>query len=548
MLDELGRPTRRGRGLLVGGLVAGIALCWVLITPPGAGADEPSHLVRAGALARGDLDGVDVAAPRFEEVVLPGSFEGFELPGTYAVPDPLCYAFRPLVSVGCAAETGGSDAVRTLPSSADEYPIWGHLPSGLLSRLPGLAPIWWARVGGAGIATALVASALWLTRDRPLGSAGILVALTPMAWGMFAVVNPSAIAIAGAVALWTALLFAGAQPVASAGWLTALGWAALALPRRDGLIWACAALVVALGQNGPTAAEWWRSLGVGPRTVIVASTMVTIGWGITSDSRVSQLVVLAPLIVGAAEVVRWWWRTRAPTTGARVVTVFVVVAIGIVAAAVVVTSRPGGWDGDLADRVVDETGNNLIEALGVLGWLDTWQPAASYVLAVGTVGLLGAASLLEGIAALRWACALLLGTIAASWIFELYGGDTRGLYWQGRYSLPLLAGVPLLLGGARVPPAVAARVARVAGCVALVVVNVAAWAAARRWGVGTQGSLMPWDWDTIHSPVAPIVVLTGLAVLSAGLAAALWRTDESPDSNLGGSETERVAVAVSSRD
>src|SRR5918994_1772552 len=103
MLDELSRPTRRGRGLLLGGLVAGIGLCWVLITPPGAGADEPSHLVRAGALARGHLDGVDVDAPRFEEVVLPGSFEGFELPGTYAMPDPLCYAFRPLVPVDCAA-------------------------------------------------------------------------------------------------------------------------------------------------------------------------------------------------------------------------------------------------------------------------------------------------------------------------------------------------------------------------------------------------------------------------------------------------------------
>ena len=34
---------------------------------------------------------------------------------------------------------------------------------------------------------------------------------------------------------------------------------------------------------------------------------------------------------------------------------------------------------------------------------------------------------------------------------------------------------------------------------------------------------MPWDWDTIHSPVPPIVVLAALAVLSAGLAATLWR-------------------------
>ena len=35
--------------------------------------------------------------------------------------------------------------------------------------------------------------------------------------------------------------------------------------------------------------------------------------------------------------------------------------------------------------------------------------------------------------------------------------------------------------------------------------------------------MMPWDWDTIHSPLPPIVVLAALAALSAGLAATLWR-------------------------
>ena len=88
----------------------------------------------------------------------------------------------------------------------------------------------------------------------------------------------------------------------------------------------------------------------------------------------------------------------------------------------------------------------------------------------------------------------------------------------------MLAGIPLLLGTAQVPAAVAARVARCAGCVALVVVNVAAWAAARRWGVGTHGSLMPWNWDTTHTPVPPIVVLAALAALSIALVAALWTT------------------------
>ena len=81
----------------------------------------------------------------------------------------------------------------------------------------------------------------------------------------------------------------------------------------------------------------------------------------------------------------------------------------------------------------------------------------------------------------------------------------------------------MLLGRARVPAIVASRVACCAGGIALVVLNVAAWAVARRWGVGIDGSMMPWDWDTIHTPLPPVVVLAALAALSAGLAVTLWR-------------------------
>ena len=158
--------------------------------------------------------------------------------------------------------------------------------------------------------------------------------------------------------------------VSSAAWLTAFGWAALALPRRDGLIWACVALVVALGHGGRTAAEWWRSLGVGPRIVVAASTVDHRGMGRhqrleslpvrrrrpadrrrrrggaldvagAGDDRAARLVMLAA-----------WRRSAAPPS------------------AVVLTRRPGGWDSDLATRIVGETGYNFIEAIGRLGWLD----------------------------------------------------------------------------------------------------------------------------------------------------------------------------------
>jgi hypothetical protein len=350
----------------------------------------------------------------------------------------------------------------------------------------------------------------------------VLVALTPMAWGSFAVVTPSAIAIGGAIALWTGLLFADAASPRHARWLVALGWAALVLPRRDGLVWACIALVVALGQSGRTFAQWWRWLRPAQSVVIVASALAVIAWGVTSGSRVTRLVAVAPLLVVAAEAVRWSWR-RTQTAVARAALIAAVSAVAVVGTAVVVARRPGGWDRELATRVVGETGNNLIEAIGVLGWLDAPPPAGALALAVAAVGVLGAASLVAGPTQMRWAGILLLVTIASSWVFELYEGNVSGTYWQGRYSLPLLVGIPLLLAASPLPAAVAARAASCAGTIALVVVNVAAWAAARRWAVGTGGSLLPWDWDTFDSPAPPALLLVALAALSAGLLATLWR-------------------------
>ena len=239
-------------------IVGGIALCWILLTPPGAGADdqasscEPAHWPAA------------ISIPTQSRLT---ARHGFDLPASYALPDPACYAFHPAIPADCAAEPSGSAPTVALRSTADEYPIWGHLPGGLLSRIPGMQPIWWARLGGAAVPAALVGAALWLASPRrPLAAAAILLALTPMAWGVFAVVNPSAMAIGGAVALWAGLLYASGPPSSAMAWLTACGWAALALPRRDGLIWACIALAIALGRAGRTFAQWWRRSASGPKS------------------------------------------------------------------------------------------------------------------------------------------------------------------------------------------------------------------------------------------------------------------------------------------
>jgi hypothetical protein len=498
--------------------VAGVALCWILLVPPGGGPDESSHLVRSGAVARGDLQGRDLG----------NSLEGFELPDSYLLPDAACYAIiHPDVPVACAAIPVRSGTTIELATTADEYPIWGHLPVGLASRLPGPDPIWWARIAGGAVAALLVGWSLCVVgTGRSVVRAGVLLATTPMAWFTFAVVNPSSMAISGAIALWVGLLFAAdARPSSHAGWLTACGWVALALPRRDGLIWACIALVVAGRATGQTTRSMWRALPVTARLLIALSTVATVVWGLTNDSRVSKMVAFAPLIVVAAEVIRSQW-DRAATSVIRRRGIGAIALSGSALAGLAVAGgRPGGWDSDLTQRIVGETGYHLIEAVGVLGWLDTSLPELALAAWFVALGVLAASSVFDSFVHIRLAAFLVSIAIITSWAFELFNGDTSGTYWQGRYSLPLLVGVPMLLARSPMRGDVDRRVGRTVGITALAVMNVAAWSTARRFGVGTSGSLAPWDWDTPFAPIYPLIVLVVLAALSAGLAAILFRDD-----------------------
>lgn len=494
--------------------VAGVVLSWVLLMPPGSGPDEQSHLTRAGAVVRGELDDAGT----------------FLLPDDYRLPEPGCYAFQPAVPVTCAAlpERTGDDVL--LVSSAGEYAVWGHLVVGLPTLLPVLEPVWWARLAGGALAAAAVVAALSVAGRRAHGLVGasFLFALTPMAWSTFGTVNPSSLATAGAVALWAGLT---APPSRRVDWIAAVGWAMLALPRRDGLIWAFLALAVALAATDRSALAWWRALGLGPRVVMGLSTAAAIAYGATSGSRSSQMVVLAPLIVVGGEALAVAMR-RAPDRVARLavaVTAAVVVAIATLA---LLTRRPGGWSTDIALAVVGQTDDNLVEAIGVLGWLDTPVPWVVVFAWLALLGLLVAPALTGELRRLAAPVVLLVATAASSWVFELFNGGATGTYWQGRYSLPPLIGVPVLLAIAverdadrsAVVLRLGRRVATTLVVGAAVIVNVAAWAAARRFGVGTTGSHLPWRWDTPLQPVPPVLVLALLAVSSAALVHLWWRS------------------------
>ena len=507
-------------------LVGGIVVSWLLIVPPGAQPDEHSHLVRSGALV--------LQAERTDDY--------YALPDRYLMTDPGCYAFDPFAPATCATplEHTGQDLL--LLTRADDYPPGGHGLTGAATLLPGLDPVWWARLVAGAVATAFLTAAfvLALRRSRLLGGA-LLLALTPMAWSSLPSANPSTYAIAGATALWVALLVTdlgdrvghgvgdavGERIPAGTAWLIAASWSSLVMSRRDGLVWACLIVLGIAIHRRFSLVDLARRLGAGPSVVAGLATLVTLAWGVTSDSRTSQLVVVAPIVVIVVELIRSRVDTVPPEARWWLAAIGAVAAL--VAWPVLVSTRSKGWDTDLVVTIVNQTDDNLVEAIGRLGWLDAPIPAFAVYAWLVAIGGAAAYALIANTRGLLAGGVLVFVAAVSSWTFELLQNNDSGTYWQGRYSLPLLVGLPLLLVLGRDDPAVdttagdgtverfGQRLTVWMGVTGLVVLNLGAWAAARRWGVGLDGSYLPWRWETSLQPVAPVVPLALLAASTVGL-------------------------------
>ena len=164
------------------------------------------------------------------------------------------------------------------------------------------------------------------------------------------------------------------------------------------------------------------------------------------------------------------------------------------------------------------TGEDILEAVGHLGWLDTPLPATLVYAWMVTLGLLAAAALVQGATRLLVGSAAILGVaIVTSWTLTMLQDQPLSTYWQGRYYLPLLVGIPALLGTARIDRDAARRIGQFVLVVGLVAANVALGAAVRRWAVGVTGTLLPWEWDTYDTFLPPIVLLAGHVAASVGV-------------------------------
>jgi hypothetical protein len=181
-------------------------------------------------------------------------------------------------------------------------------------------------------------------------------------------------------------------------------------------------------------------------------------------------------------------------------------------------------DQGIADLVRTSFGNtmqDLSQMVGVFGWVDTHPPALTPVVWALAIGALAALVLvLSGPRFVRALVVTLVAVLVLPVVIESLGADRAGFIWQGRYTLPLAVGLPLLmgigLGSAETLVPFGRRFAWVV-VAALVAAQVVAFAqAARRYAVGAKGTLWFFTEARWEPPVPALLLVLVYAVAVAG--------------------------------
>ncbi|MBF0686348.1 MAG: DUF2142 domain-containing protein [Cellulomonas sp.] len=481
------------RWTAVGALVVALGMCWSLGTPLMSSPDEPSHVVRAAGVVRGQVTLPD-AEPDPGAGAEPGVAGVVLLPADYAasVLLPNCFAFQPDVPAACQQDLPESgDAIETRTYAAQYPPLYYALVGWPSLFLPAEAGIMAMRLVSALVSGLLLTWGLFrLTRvtGNRAGPWGAAIALTPMCFFLGATVNPAGLEIAAAFAFWCACLgiVLSRGPVTTGALTQAVVTGALLVNSRSSApLWALAVVVVAL-VAAPRGR--WREVVRHPRF---------------------RWFVAATLAACAAAVA---WLVTHPS---------------------VVTTRdqyPGFADPRTTVlSVVGKTSEYLLNMIGDYGWLDAPSPPATFI---AWYAMLGAVLLVAFSAAraprLRRALLLLVvGTAAAPLVLQVPTAADTGLIWQGRYALPLAVGVPLLAAlvadGTGTPERdLLRRLARGTLPVVLVGHVAAFYWASRRYAEGLAGEVLTLEprWS---SPIGFLTGTLAYAVLAAVLAWLAWR-------------------------
>ncbi|MEK7422235.1 MAG: DUF2142 domain-containing protein [Actinomycetota bacterium] len=449
------------------GVLFALLLTWNMATPLFASPDEPAHLYKAYGTAHGEMLGTPIPDQ-------PSNIRLFDVPDTMGQPNVMCYFFVPEQPADCA--TGSSSAG---VSAAAVYP-----------------PFWYAIVGGgarvidsdgqrvyravaAALCAALIAAAFAFARRSSAArlSPLLLLALPPMTLFLAGTVNPNGFEVAAFLLLWTLCLHISHRRATSwqSGMLVGLLLATVLLSRFASLIWVAGGVVVVIalvGWNGARRFLTTRFLlpAVGSTVAAVVALFV---WSVYAGAEATDERIASD-----------WTRSHVFT------------------------------------YTVKRLPEYARQMIGVLGWLDTRMPLVTYG-AFATITIVAVAGVITSRnRRLQLAtAAVFVGLLTAPVLLNMVSARKAGLIWQGRYALPLFAGLGVLgmigwhetseRGATRLVPTVRLGVALL-----FVVAEVAGfWQTLRRFTVGSSGKIWldgPLAWNP---PLAPLLLIAINAVV-----------------------------------
>lgn len=401
----------------------------------------------------------------------------------------VCFAFDRNVTPDCLSFSGSKEP-RPVPTNVGLYPpvYYGTVGAASLG-LASVSGVLLMRAATVLVCAALVAWACWSARRAPNHRAallGVILAVTPMTLFLFGSVNPSALEIAAAIALW------------AAGGMLVLE-ASARVDRRLVAVTGASAIVLALSRS---LSPLWMAL--------IAIT----------------LVVFAP-----AGGLRRLARDRACRVWGAVVGVATAAQLAWIVAfdPLDIVTREGVDEStsELVRSSLGKSGSTYEQMIGLFGWVDTPAPFVTVLL---WTMMLGALIVLAIVAGRRRECVVLLGLIGAVTLVPVVlesakAGDV-GFAWQGRYTMPLAVGVPVLAGLMLATDkgghfSLDRTRLYVVVMIALFVAHLLAFVQhLRRYMVGYDGPIQFWR-DPDWSPLLPAwVLIPAFALALAGLL--LW--------------------------
>jgi Predicted membrane protein (DUF2142) len=486
--------------LAIFGLLGGL---WAVTSPLMSVPDEPAHAIRAVAVWQGEIAGHQVGGQDGGAVQVQD-----RVPKAYALlhQEPECFKGKPAVAASCAPSVGTATAATEVYSPAGWYPPLYYVavgwPSRLLSPYRALVAM---RLCSVAISAALLASAMASScRMARSGfvAVGVGLAATPTALFLIGSVNPNGFEIAAGIATWVCLLDLlsrqGPPPPRLLVRVAIASACLLAARPLSPFFWA---LTVLLVLAMAATRERVRELAADARARIAAGALVVVG-----------------LLSGL-----WYLQARnVPSVGLPQTTVL-----------------------EAAGHSFRHIPTSLQQMVGVFGWLDTPTPETLSRVWIAAVVVVGLVALVAGPTRRRLVL-VAVGVVALALpvAIEATGVHSFGYFWQGRYSLPLIAGVPvsaswMVADSSRIAHRLQVGLAVVIGAGLAVEQFIAHGTAFSRYVRGGPTSFLAYAHGGVWHPLVPVlVVLFGGGLIFAGYGAWIARLGSLRRSDLPGRATE----------